>query len=120
MGDLMGLKGLIVNLVVRRVKKLVPEWSLPGSTRVNDALDEGARHTLTKAEPKPDDVPFLQYTGGTTGVAKGATLTHCHLIANVLQSEVWLEPVRAGRPDDQFEFVWRRLRHRLYFTTSSR
>ncbi|KND57238.1 Acetoacetyl-CoA synthetase [leucine] [Candidatus Burkholderia verschuerenii] len=106
MGDLMGLKGLIVNLVVRRVKKMVPEWSLPGSTRFNDALSEGARHELKRNDPSPDDVAFLQYTGGTTGVAKGATLTHRNLIANVLQSEVWLDPARKRRPDiDQFVCV---------------
>ena len=103
MGDLMGLKGPVVNFVVRRMKKLVPEWSLPGSIRFNQALVEGGRHTLAPVEQKPDDVAFLQYTGGTTGVAKGATLTHRNLIANVLQSEVWLEPARKQRPDiDQF------------------
>jgi long-chain acyl-CoA synthetase len=106
MGDLMGLKGLAVNFVVRRMKKLVPEWSLPGSIRFNQALVEGGRHTLARVEQKPDDVAFLQYTGGTTGVAKGATLTHRNLIANVLQSEVWLEPARKQRPDiDQFVCV---------------
>ncbi|GGD89761.1 long-chain fatty acid--CoA ligase [Caballeronia grimmiae] len=106
MGDLMGLKGLVVNFVVRRMKKLVPEWSLPGSIRFNQALVEGGRHTLAPVEQKPDDVAFLQYTGGTTGVAKGATLTHRNLIANVLQSEVWLEPARKLRPDiDQFVCV---------------
>jgi len=106
MGDLMGLKGLVVNFVVRRMKRLVPEWSLPGSIRFNQALVEGGRHTLAPVEQKPDDVAFLQYTGGTTGVAKGATLTHRNLIANVLQSEVWLEPARKQRPDiDQFVCV---------------
>ncbi|MDR5732869.1 long-chain fatty acid--CoA ligase [Caballeronia sp. LZ025] len=106
MGDLMGLNGLVVNFVVRRMKKLVPEWSLPGSIRFNQALVEGGRHTLAPVEQKPDDVAFLQYTGGTTGVAKGATLTHRNLIANVLQSEVWLEPARKLRPDiDQFVCV---------------
>ncbi|MFM0136240.1 long-chain fatty acid--CoA ligase [Caballeronia grimmiae] len=106
MGDLMGLKGLVVNFVVRRMKKLVPEWSLSGSIRFNQALVEGGRHTLAPVEQKPDDVAFLQYTGGTTGVAKGATLTHRNLIANVLQSEVWLEPARKQRPDiDQFVCV---------------
>jgi long-chain acyl-CoA synthetase len=106
MGDLLGLKGHIVNLFVRRVKKMVPAWSLPGSTRFNDALRDGARHTLEPGNPSPDDTAFLQYTGGTTGVAKGATLTHRNLIANVLQSEVWLEPARQRRPDiDQFVCV---------------
>jgi len=106
MGDLMGLKGLLVNLVVRKVKKMVPEWNLPGSIRFNHALAEGARRTLEPVPQTPDDVAFLQYTGGTTGVAKGATLTHRNLIANVLQSEVWLEPARKQRPDiDQFVCV---------------
>jgi long-chain acyl-CoA synthetase len=106
MGDLMGVKGLLVNFVVRRVKKLVPEWNLPGHTRFNDALAQGARHELTTFEQNPGDVAFLQYTGGTTGVAKGATLTHRNLIANVLQSEVWLDPARQRRPDiDQFVCV---------------
>jgi long-chain acyl-CoA synthetase len=99
MGDLLGLKGLIVNFVVRKVKKLVPAWSLPGHITFNQALREGARATLTPAKQKPEDVAFLQYTGGTTGVSKGATLTHRNLVANVLQSEVWLEPGRRNRPD---------------------
>jgi long-chain acyl-CoA synthetase len=106
MGDLMGLKGLLVNFVVRRVKKMVPEWSLPGSIRFNDALDQGGRLTLQPVTQTPDDVAFLQYTGGTTGVAKGATLTHRNIIANTLQSEVWLDPARKRRPDiDQFVCV---------------
>ncbi|SAK83395.1 Long-chain-fatty-acid--CoA ligase [Caballeronia hypogeia] len=106
MGDLMGLKGLLVNFVVRRVKKMVPEWSLPGSIRFNDALAEGGRGKLAPVTQKPDDVAFLQYTGGTTGVAKGATLTHRNVIANTLQSEVWLNPARKRRPDiDQFVSV---------------
>ncbi|WP_244815135.1 long-chain fatty acid--CoA ligase [Caballeronia sp. Lep1P3] len=106
MGDLMGAKGLVVNFVVRRVKKMVPEWTLPGSVRFNDAIAEGARHTLEAVQQGPDDIAFLQYTGGTTGVAKGATLTHGNVIANVLQSEVWLEPARKRRPDiDQFVCV---------------
>jgi long-chain acyl-CoA synthetase len=102
----MGLKGLLVNFVVRRVKKMVPEWSLPGSIRFNDALDQGGRLTLQPVTQTPDDVAFLQYTGGTTGVAKGATLTHRNIIANTLQSEVWLDPARKRRPDiDQFVCV---------------
>ncbi|WP_250534698.1 long-chain fatty acid--CoA ligase [Caballeronia sp. AZ10_KS36] len=106
MGDLMGMKGLLVNLVVRKVKKMVPAFNLPGSIRFNDAISEGSRHALEPVAQTPDDVAFLQYTGGTTGVAKGATLTHRNLIANVLQSEVWLEPARRQRPDiDQFVCV---------------
>ncbi|GJH21363.1 long-chain fatty acid--CoA ligase [Caballeronia novacaledonica] len=106
MGDLMGLKGLLVNFVVRRVKKMVPEWSLPGSIRFNDAIDQGGRIALQPVSQSPDDVAFLQYTGGTTGVAKGATLTHRNIIANTLQSEVWLDPACKRRPDiDQFVCV---------------
>ncbi|QSN60919.1 MULTISPECIES: long-chain fatty acid--CoA ligase [unclassified Caballeronia] len=106
MGDLMGMKGLLVNFVVRKVKKMVPAFNLPGSIRFNDAISEGSRHALEPVAQTPDDVAFLQYTGGTTGVAKGATLTHRNLIANVLQSEVWLEPARRQRPDiDQFVCV---------------
>src|ERR1700722_12892336 len=103
MGDLMGAKGLIVNFVVRRAKKMVRAWSLPGHIRFNTAIAEGARHEFKPGKQGPDDVAFLQYTGGTTGVAKGATLLHRNLIANVLQSQVWLDPARAGRDDiDQF------------------
>jgi long-chain acyl-CoA synthetase len=103
MGDLMGVKGAVVNFVVRRVKKMVPAWSLPGHVKFNGAIAEGERQTFKPVQQGPDDVAFLQYTGGTTGVAKGATLLHRNLIANVLQSEVWLNPVRANRTDiEQF------------------
>ncbi|MFM0610123.1 long-chain fatty acid--CoA ligase [Paraburkholderia sediminicola] len=103
MGDLMGVKGALVNFVVRRVKKMVPAWSLPGHVKFNTAIAEGGRQSFKPVQQGPDDVAFLQYTGGTTGVAKGATLLHRNLIANVLQSEIWLDPVRANRTDiDQF------------------
>ena len=106
MGDLMGIKGTLVNFVVRKVKKMVPAWSLPGHVKFNDAIAEGARQSFKPVQQGPDDVAFLQYTGGTTGVAKGATLLHRNLIANVLQSEIWLDPVRANRTDiDQFVTV---------------
>ncbi|MEX3935474.1 long-chain fatty acid--CoA ligase [Paraburkholderia phymatum] len=106
MGDLMGAKGMLVNFVVRRVKKMVPAWNLPGYVRFNDAISECARSQFTPVQQGPDDVAFLQYTGGTTGVAKGATLLHRNLVANVLQSHVWLEPARSKRPDiDQFVTV---------------
>jgi len=98
MGDLLGAKGFIVNFVVRRVKKMVPAWSLPGHVRFNDAIAAGARAGFKRVEQTPDDVAFLQYTGGTTGVAKGATLLHRNLIANVLQSAVWTEPALAKLP----------------------
>jgi len=103
MGDLMGVKGAVVNFVVRQVKKMVPAWSLPGHVKFNTAIAEGGRQTFKPVQQGPDDVAFLQYTGGTTGVAKGATLLHRNLIANVLQSEIWLNPVRTDRTDiEQF------------------
>ena len=77
MGDMLGLKGHIVNFVVRKVKKLVPAWSIPDHTSFKTVLSEGARQTLKPVDVVASDVAFLQYTGGTTGVSKGATLTHC-------------------------------------------
>jgi long-chain acyl-CoA synthetase len=107
MGDMLGgLKGTIVNFVVRNVKKMVPAWSLPGGTRFNTALAEGRGLPLKPVELKSDDVAFLQYTGGTTGVSKGATLLHRNVVANVLQSEAWLQPaLRKGAPIDEIVTV---------------
>ena len=99
MGDLMGGKGALVNFVVRKVKKMVPAWSLPGHVKFNVAIAEGAHQSFEPVQQGPEDVAFLQYTGGTTGVAKGATLLHRNLIANVLQSEIWLDPAGANRTD---------------------
>src|ERR1700739_1994421 len=93
MGDLLGLKGVIVNLVVRKVKKMVPAYSLPTAVAFNDALAAGKGLTFNKPKIGPDDVAFLQYTGGTTGVSKGATLLHRNILANVLQNHAWLQPV---------------------------
>ena len=99
MGDRLGrLKGMIVNFVVRKVKKLVPDFSLPGAVRYNDAIAKGQRAPFTAPPIGPDDVAVLQYTGGTTGVAKGAVLLHRNLIANVLQSEAWNDPVMKQIP----------------------
>ncbi|HEY1244191.1 MAG TPA: long-chain-fatty-acid--CoA ligase, partial [Hyphomicrobiaceae bacterium] len=93
MGDLLGFpKGPIVNLVVSRVKKMVPAFSLPGAVKFNAAIAAGRRMPLRKPDLGPHDVAFLQYTGGTTGVSKGATLTHRNVVANVLQSEAWSQP----------------------------
>ncbi len=93
MGDLLGtVKGTLVNLVVRKIKKLVPAWSLPGAIGFNQVLSEGARETLKPVIIGHDDIAFLQYTGGTTGVSKGAVLLHRHVIANVLQNEAWFAP----------------------------
>ncbi|MBT9372052.1 long-chain fatty acid--CoA ligase [Rhizobium sp. CSW-27] len=91
MGDMLGLKGHIVNFVVRRVKKLVPAWSIPAALSFNKVLSGGARGTLTPAEMGLDDLAFLQYTGGTTGVSKGAMLTHRNLLSNKDQMSYWLD-----------------------------
>ena len=92
MGDMLGtLKGAIVNLVVRKVKKLVPAFSLPGSISYKQMLSEAANMTLQPVKQGHDDIAFLQYTGGTTGVSKGAILLHRNIIANVLQNEAWLQ-----------------------------
>jgi long-chain acyl-CoA synthetase len=99
MGDLLGFwKGRLVNFVVRHVRKMVPEFRLPLTngrtvTRFNDALAEGGRLTLKRPQLGPDDVAFLQYTGGTTGVSKGATLLHRNVVANILQTEAWFRPM---------------------------
>ena len=96
MGDMLGLvKGTLVNHVVRRVKKMVPAFTLPAGVttlRFNDALAKGRRLTLTPARLGPDDIAVLQYTGGTTGVSKGAVLLHKNLVANILQAEAWYQP----------------------------
>ncbi len=93
MGDRLGfLKGHLVNYVVRNVKKLVPPFELPGAVRFNDALAKGASAPFKAPQLQPDDIALLQYTGGTTGVSKGAVLLHRNVIANVLQSEAWNSP----------------------------
>ncbi|MEH2558752.1 long-chain acyl-CoA synthetase [Bradyrhizobium algeriense] len=98
MGDLLGFKGVIVNLVVRKVKKMVPAWSIPGAVSFNDALAAGRGKKLDKPKLTLDDVAFLQYTGGTTGVSKGATLLHKNILANVLQNDAWLQPALKKPP----------------------
>ncbi|MCV0395845.1 MAG: long-chain-fatty-acid--CoA ligase [Rhizobiaceae bacterium] len=98
MGDMMGLKGHIVNFVVRRVKKMVPAWDLPGHIPFKAALAAGKSATLKPAQVTADDVAFLQYTGGTTGVSKGATLLHRNVLANVAQNEIWMQAAYAGKP----------------------
>ena len=99
MGDQLGLlKGALVNYVVRNVKKMVPAYNLPGAVRFNQAVAQGTRSTLKKPDIKPDDIALLQYTGGTTGVSKGAVLLHRNILANVLQSEAWNAPVMSKVP----------------------
>jgi long-chain acyl-CoA synthetase len=101
MGDMLGLKGHIVNFVVRKVKKLVPAWTIPGHIDFKTMLAEGGRLSLKAVDVAPGDIAFLQYTGGTTGVSKGAALTHANLLANKQQIALWLEAAFSGqsRPD---------------------
>jgi long-chain acyl-CoA synthetase len=92
-GDLLGFpKSALVNFVLRHVRKQVPEWSLPGSVKLSQALSQGRYENLEPVTLGHEDIAFLQYTGGTTGVSKGAVLTHRNLVANVLQSEAWIRP----------------------------
>ncbi len=102
MGDLLGLlKGALVNYVVRNVKKMVPSFNLPQAVRFNDALARGSRGSLKRPEIGPDDVAVLQYTGGTTGVSKGAVLLHRNVVANALQSEAWNQPAMSKVPEGE-------------------
>jgi long-chain acyl-CoA synthetase len=107
MGDLLGLvKGTLVNFALRKVKKMVPAYSLPTAIAFKKMLSEGARLSLKSVTLGHEDIAFLQYTGGTTGVSKGAVLLHRNVIANVLQNEAWLMPaLSAGLNDEQLVFV---------------
>ena len=107
MGDMLGMvKGTLVNTVVRHVKKMVPAYALPAATKFNDALSLGGKLPFTRVSVGPDDIAFLQYTGGTTGVAKGAILLHRNLVANVLQMAAWVVPAMAlPPPTDRLIFV---------------
>jgi len=91
-GEMLGLKGVLVDFVLRHVKKMIPAWDLPGAIRLSDALAEGGKRKLEPVEIGHEDIAFLQYTGGTTGVAKGAMLLHRNIIANVLQARAWVTP----------------------------
>jgi long-chain acyl-CoA synthetase len=106
MGDLLGFKGMIVNFVVRHIKKMVPAYSIPDAVSFNDAVAAGRGMCFSKPSIASDDVAFLQYTGGTTGLSKGATLLHRNILANVLQNDAWLQPVLKKPPQvDQFFIV---------------
>ena len=99
MGDQLGLlKGALVNYVVRNVKKMVPDFNLPNAVRFNAAIAKATSGTLKKINLKPDDVAVLQYTGGTTGVSKGAVLLQRNLVANLLQSDAWFQPALGKIP----------------------
>lgn len=99
MGDMLGgLKGTIVNLVVRRVKKMVPAWSLPGHVKFNAAVKIGAGIAFKPAKMEASDIAFLQYTGGTTGISKGAVLLHSNVLSNVAQNTLWLQDAYAIKP----------------------
>jgi long-chain acyl-CoA synthetase len=92
LGDsLSGIKSYLVNFVVKYVKKMVPAYELPGAVPFKRLMSEGARLSLNKVELTQNDIAFLQYTGGTTGVAKGAVLTHRNMVANIMQASAWLE-----------------------------
>jgi long-chain acyl-CoA synthetase len=92
-GDLLPVpKRPLVNFVVKRIKKMVPPYRIDGAVAFRDALARGARHPLPKAERKGEDIAFLQYTGGTTGVSKGAMLTHANVLANMKQIAFWMSP----------------------------
>ncbi len=91
-GELLGFKGLIVDFVLRHVKKMIPAYSLPGSIRLSDTLADGRKRKLENVPLGHDDIAFLQYTGGTTGVAKGAMLLHRNIVANLLQARAWVKP----------------------------
>jgi len=115
MGDLLNWwKGPLINFAVRHLKKMVPEFRLQlmsktgeGRTvvRFNEAISHGERLHLKKPELGPEDVAFLQYTGGTTGVSKGATLLHRNVVANILQVEAWFQPMLAKLPDQNMQFT---------------
>jgi long-chain acyl-CoA synthetase len=105
MGDLLGFKGVIVNLLVRRVKKMVPPYSIPRAIAFNEAIAAGRNMKLDKPKLTPNDVAFLQYTGGTTGVSKGATLLHRNVVANVLQNDAWLQPALKKPPQLEGLFI---------------
>jgi long-chain acyl-CoA synthetase len=99
LGDLLGFpKGLIVNFVVRTIRKMIPAWSLPGHFRFNAVIAAGRSMGFTRPEIVPEDVAVLQYTGGTTGIAKGAMLTHHTIVANLLASEAWMQPGLKRKP----------------------
>ncbi len=104
-GELMGIKGTLINWVLRHLKKAMPAWHLDTFDTFQQALTKGQQHTLVPVEVLQDDIAFLQYTGGTTGVAKGAVLLHKNILANIGQIEAWIQPKLKQQPTDQLIFV---------------
>lgn len=92
-GEMLGLKGAIVNFVIRNVKKMVPKYTIPNTVCFSDAVKQGKKFTIQPFQSAPDDVIALQYTGGTTGVSKGTMLTNRNLVSNMLQIRAWLSPL---------------------------
>jgi long-chain acyl-CoA synthetase len=97
LGDLLGAKGVLINFALKHIKKMVPAFNIPHAVRFRDALAQGKAHPLKPVQLSHDDIAFLQYTGGTTGVAKGAMLTHGNMVANMLQAGAWFSAkIRPG------------------------
>ncbi len=117
LGDMLGFKGVIVNFVVRNIKKMVPAWDLPGSIRFNAMLAEGARCELKPSDMGPEDIAFLQYTGGTTGLAKGAMLLNRNILANLEQASAWVKPF-LSEGEDQIIITALPLYHVLSLTAN--
>ena len=105
LGELLGLKGKVINFVLKHIKKIVPAWQLAHYTTFKAALEVGQKVGFIKPEINRSDIAFLQYTGGTTGVTKGAVLEHQNIIANILQMEAWLKPALAKKPIQQLTFI---------------
>jgi long-chain acyl-CoA synthetase len=104
LGDMLGFpKGMLVNLVVKHIKKLVPDYRISGAIRFREALSRGSQHKLPTVEIENDDIAFLQYTGGTTGVSKGAMLTHRNMIANMQQAHQWI--AASGKLEEGSEVI---------------
>ena len=104
LGETLGPKGVIVNLIARHIKKLIPHWNFP-CVKFNQALKVGAGHGFSKPHLTPEGIAFLQYTGGTTGVSKGAVLLHRNILANLIQIESWLDPALKNRQQQQLVFL---------------
>lgn len=99
-GDLVGgVKGALINFVIKRIKKMVPQYSLPGAIRFKNALKEGASSVFTPVNINIEDIAFLQYTGGTTGTSKGAILKHKNILSNVEQISAWMVPKLEDRKE---------------------